>query len=266
VKTKFLLICLLLSFSTLCLFSQEDDSIKKVIKGLEIKTFQPGEYLKYVGKLGMIKSGEAVMTVDMAMNGDRAIFHYKAAAYTAGVAKTLYKLRDIYESYVDIETGLPLKSIRNIQESNYTNYDEVLFFRKKGELLSIKKGQKSAPPNVMDILSMFYHMRRYAMENLQPKQILTYVLYFEDKIKHFQVRYIGLETIKTKWGKVRCKKFIPVVEKGKNIEEDDAIKIWITDDENRVPVLVKFDLAIGNIKAELDEYANLKSEIQFIEK
>ena len=69
-----------------------------------------------------------------------------------GMVGALVNILDIYESYVDVATGYPIKSIRNITEHNYTTYDEVLFFREQGFVRSLKSGDKQSPDCIIGFL------------------------------------------------------------------------------------------------------------------
>ena len=69
----------------------------------------------------------------------------------------------------------------------------------------------------------------------------------------------GLETIKTKLGKINCFKFSPVVEVGRVFDTEDDLSIWISNDNNFIPVRVQFDLFIGSLKCDLIEYSGLKN-------
>ncbi|MNL76302.1 hypothetical protein D3C87_2022480 [compost metagenome] len=52
--------------------------------------------------------------------------------------------------------------------------------------------------------------------------------------------------------------FKPLVQTGRVFKEKESVTLWITDDNNKVPVRIKADLAVGSLKADLDEYKGLK--------
>ncbi|NSW45761.1 MAG: DUF3108 domain-containing protein [Bacteroidales bacterium] len=220
--------------------------------------FKDGETLKYLVHYGFIDGGYAMLKLtDFEMNGKK-YFHAVASGYSTGLADKLFKVRDVYETFVDKETDLPVKAIRNISEDTYKYYDEVLFNRRDNTVISKRKGKVSVPENTMDILSAFYYARNHNFKNLKQGDIITLDTYFDDGMFTLQIRYKGIETIKTDFGKVNCLKFSPVVEPGRIFDTQDDVTIWISNDNNFLPVRIQFDLLVGSIKADLVKYENLK--------
>ncbi len=160
--------------------------------------FKDGETLKYEVYYGFITGGYAMLKLqDFEMNGKK-YFHAVAMGYSTGIADKLFKVRDIYETFVDYETGLPIKAIRNISEDTYKYYDEVIFNRKENMVITKRKGRVEVPENTMDILSAFYYARNNKFKNIKQGDIITLQTYFDDGIFTLQIRYKGTETIKTK--------------------------------------------------------------------
>ncbi len=220
--------------------------------------FKDGEYLQYLVYYGFINGGRAMLKVsDFEINGKK-YFHAVASGYSVGIADKLFKVRDVYETFVDKETDLPIKAVRNISEDTYKYYDEVLYNRKENVVISKRKGKVAVPENTMDILSAFYYARNHCFKNIKQGDIITLETYFDDGLFTLQIRYKGTETIKTSLGKINCLKFSPVVEPGRIFDTQDDVTIWISNDNNFLPVRVQFDLFVGSIKADLVKYENLK--------
>jgi hypothetical protein len=64
--------------------------------------------------------------------------------------------------------------------------------------------------------------------------------------------------VKMKGGKIRCLKFVPVVQDGRVFRDEESITLWVSDDANKVPVYVKSKLRVGSVKMKLTDYSNLK--------
>lgn len=219
--------------------------------------FKGGEQLKYVVHFGFIDGGVAALYLkELDMNG-RKILHAKCTGKSIGMASALFKVKDVYESFIDAETYLPVKAIRNISEDSYKFYDEVLFNRKENIVISDRKGKVKVPENCMDILGAFYYARQKSFSGLKSGDVITMETFFDDRVFTLQIRYKGLETIKTKFGKVSCLKFSPVVEPGRIFDSPDDVTIWISNDRNFLPMRVQFDLLVGSIKCDLVEYSGL---------
>ncbi len=221
-------------------------------------SFQEGEELTFLLHYGVINGGKAKITVDRTYFRGQDVFHVTASGWTTGVADRLYKVNDIYQSYFDPQTGMPLKAIRDISEGNYRYYNEVIFNREDTVVYSQRKGTVQVPHGIMDIISAFFYLRRLDISQISKGNVITINTYFGDEVFPFILRYRGKEVIKTKVGKLKCHKFAPVTEVGRVFETEDDMLFWLSADMNMIPVRVAFDMWVGSIKCDLIEYSNLK--------
>lgn len=247
---KFVAVVFVLLFNINTIFSQPSPE--------KFSAFKGGEFLQYLVYYGFIHGGYAMLKLSEFEMNNKKHFHAVASGYSTGVADKLFKVRDVYETFVETETGLPIKAIRNISEGNYKYYDEVIFNRKENVVVSKRKGKIKISENTMDILSAFYYARNNSFKNLKQGDVITLETYFEDGLFPLQIRYKGVETIKTGIGKINCLKFSPVVEPGRIFDTPDDVTIWISNDNNFIPVRIQFNLLVGSVKADLVKYENLK--------
>ncbi len=223
--------------------------------------FNAGEVLKYKVQYGIIKGGEASLTIDIVPNGHSYLYHIKAVAETVGVVGAMVTIRDIYESFVEIPSGLPVKAIRNIREHNYTFYDEYWFFQDSNYVQTITSGKHDVPDGILDVLSAFYFARRYLFRNdLKKNQIIPMKAFFDDKIYDLDVKYKNTESIKTKFGKIKCHRFVPATSLKGTFKKEEELQIWVTADENYIPVKIRVKLPIGKLKCDLIDYQNIKNK------
>ena len=87
-------------------------------------------------------------------------------------------------------------------------------------------------------------------------------MFFDDEVTKFKLKFIGREVIDTKWGKVATMIFRPYVQAGRVFKEQESLTVWISDDDNKVPVRIKASLAVGSLKADLDEFRGLKTPLK----
>lgn len=252
-------IFLLFAFS----ITQQLFADQKPGKGPKKSSFKSGEKLVYNLHYGIIKGGNATLTVDEKLFGSKKVFYAKAYAKTTGLTNTLFPIEDSYESYFDKHTGLPYKAIRNIKEGGYKYYSEDFFIYSDTTVINKKHGRKKIPVNTLDMVSSLYYLRNINTDTLKKGDIITFNTWFADEIFPFYLRYKGKEIVTTKFGKVKCLRFDPVVEPGRIFKSEDDMSFWVTDDENLVPVLIEFDLIVGSVKCELVEYKNIKNEIRW---
>lgn len=228
---------------------------------LDKKPFKAGENLKYIMAYGWIKGGEASLKIVKTQYKNKQVYHVKSVGKTIGITHSIYHVRDIYESWFDINTGLPYKSLMDLTEGKYKNYNVVHYNQAKKTVISKKSGEKILKNNVFDIVSAFYHLRQ-SFNNLKVGQTITIHTYFHDEPWDLIVRYKGNETIKTDLGKIDCMKFKPIVEKG-TFKDEEALDIWISNDRNRVPIRVKMKFFIGSFKTDLVEHSGLLYPLSF---
>jgi hypothetical protein len=257
-SNTFLFFIFLLFFSSLSFAGQNQYSEKP-----KRTSFKSGEKLTYKLHYGIISGGNATLTVDEKSFDDKKVFYAKVFAKTTGLTNTLFPIEDSYESYFDKKSGLPYKAVRNISEGGYKYYSEDFFSVSDSTVKNKKHGRKKIPANTFDMVSSLYYLRNIDVDTLHNGDILNFTTWFDDEIFPFYLRYKGKEIVETKFGKIRCLRFDPIVEPGRIFKSEDDMSFWITDDENLVPVLIEFDLIVGSVKCELIDYKNVKTNIRW---
>lgn len=222
--------------------------------------YGPGEKLVYSVSYGLIKGGEATMTVDAIQSGDDFYYYLKASATTSGFVTNFTYIKDIYESWVRITTGFPVKAARNITENKYIRYDEVYFYRNENFLFDINTGRHWIPKNCHDFLSAFYYARQTLFKSKFFKnEILDLTTFHDNQLYPVKVKYLKTEKIRTKFGKVEAHRFIPILEKDNPFKNEDDFQIWISNDNNFIPLKIKVKTKVGSVSADLIYYENLKN-------
>ena len=249
-KTEIVWIVLLFFLST--------SFIAPKIEFVGAPVFHDGEHLTYKIHYGIINGGDARIMVNKTQHNGCEVFHSMVSGKTTGLIDKIYKVHDVYESFFNPETNLPEKAIRNIREGNYRYYDEVEFNQNENYVVSQRNGKVSVPENTLDMASVLYYVRRLDLTHLNVNDIISVDTYFGDEIFPFYIVYKGKETISIGSGKYKCFKFVPVVEPGRIFAKKDDMTIWFSDDENKVPVSIKFDILVGSFRCDLLSFENLK--------
>lgn len=224
--------------------------------------FKSGETLKYRLHYGFIDGGLAFLNIEEKIFEGQKVFHAKAYAQTAGMADKLFKVKDIYECYMDAETCRPIKSIKNVKEGNYKQYNEVYYNFTENKAVSKRTGEHAIPENIQDFVSSFYYARNSLFKNLKKGQVISINTFFDDKIYPLKICYKGKETIDSKFGKINCLKFSPEVEPGRVFTTKDDLIVWISNDENLVPVRIQMNLVVGSVKCDLIACEGLKKNFK----
>ena len=115
------------------------------------------------------------------------------------------------------------------------------------------------PKNTQDLLSAFYYLRNYPnIDKINPGDSVAIDMFFDNETTKFRLKFIGREEITTKFGVVSTMVFRPLVQSGRVFKEEESLTVWITNDDNKLPVRIKANLVVGSLKADLDEFKGLK--------
>lgn len=227
-------------------------------------SYDVGERFIFRINYGFLSAGYATLEVNETELNKKNVFHVVGKGYTTGMSRFFFKVDDTYESYIDKETGNPYQYVRKIDEGGYTKNQEGFFNQTENKVLvkDYKHNTEKTfviPKNTQDILSSFYYLRNYPnVDKLKAGESVAIDMFFDDKTTKFRLKFIGREDIRTKFGIISAMIFRPLVQTGRVFKEEESVTIWISDDENRVPVRVKASLLVGSIKADLDSYKGLK--------
>ncbi|HBS88396.1 MAG: hypothetical protein A2W91_14695 [Bacteroidetes bacterium GWF2_38_335] len=235
---------------------------KIIPEKLPNNSYKAGEYLKYKVYYGWVNGGTATLTLTEKTVSGKTIHYGRAYAKTIGTADQLFSVRDIYESYMDPETGLSLKSIRNVREGNYKKYNEVLYNHSNNTIKSLLSGTKEVPDNIRDLVGAFYYFRRYDLNSMKVGEKIKLETYFEDKVYPLELKFKGIESVKTKIGTFKCMKMVPIVETGGVFDDAEGdLTFYISADKNKIPIRVQVDFLVGSFKCDLIVYSGLKHEL-----
>jgi hypothetical protein len=216
---------------------------------------EPTEEMEYILRFGFIKGGKATLIAQKEKLNRKQTIHYHMRGRTTGLVDQIYEVNDVFETWVDPETFLPVKSIRSVKEQKYRFYDEVLYDHENDSIFSLKSGRKKVPDKVNDLISVFFYIRQNQyFDDLLSGKSFQIPVYHGDELFLMELEYLGLETIDTKIGRKQCYVVSPKVPKGKLLKGSDGLKIYITKDANRLPIYAEFDLVLGALKCELNAY------------
>jgi hypothetical protein len=230
--------------------------------------YQAGEKVQYLVHYGLINGGIASLELQKDTFAGKEVLHSVFVAKTTGIVDALYKIRDVYESYFNPVTQLPVKSIRNISEGRYRRYNLVLFDHKtradSAILTSDLTGKHIAVKGIHDILSCFYYFRKSIMTKnpiLKKGDMITVITWFTDELYPIRLRFVEMDEVRTKAGKIKCYKFNPVTEKGRLFKDEEGASFWFSADKNYLPVKARFDIFVGSFTVDLISYEGLSTPL-----
>jgi len=225
--------------------------------------FGHGEYLRFRLHYGLVDAGEAEIRVNRV--GRR--FHGHEAYHIVGTGKTLgafnwfFKVRDRYETYLDVDGVFPWEFVRDVREGGWTKQENYRFYQHLSAVKTQKGDVYKIPPFSQDMISSFYYARTLNFDTAKVGDVYSIPTFVDEEEFELRIKYLGREELKSRTGTYRCLKFVPVVQEGRIFEEEEDMTVWITDDKNRIPVLAKAKVLVGSIKMELVEYDNLRNPL-----
>ncbi len=237
--------------------------------------FQPayksGEWLKFRIHYGFLNASYATLHLTSDTLDSIPVYHVVGEGKTTGFASIFFKVDDTYESYFGRKNGKPYRFVRKIDEGGYTKDIEIDFNYKEemAVLRDNKNGTEQRIPvhnKIQDLISASYFMRNnYNLEEFEEGQSINLDMLFDDDgVFQFKLKYLGKEVLRTKFGKVECLKFRPLVQSGRVFKEKESLTLWVSNDLNKIPIRIKADLAVGSLKADLEAYNGLRNQFKII--
>ncbi|HEU4717953.1 MAG TPA: DUF3108 domain-containing protein [Bacteroidia bacterium] len=226
------------------------------------KAFKRGEELHYRVHYGAINAGVADMTVesDNKLINNRPTFHMVGVGSSKGAFDWVFKVRDRYETYMDEEALMPWLFIRRVDEGGFKINQNQSFDHNGGKVVSNGKSL-TVPKYIQDMLSSFYYARTMDFSKAKVNDIFSVPTFVDDEIWDLKIKFLGREAIDTDVGKVNCLKFCPVVQKGRVFKKEEDLTVYISDDDNHIPVRAQGEILVGSVKLDLMSYSGLAANL-----
>ncbi len=238
-----------------------------VYRKIDNNAFTFNEKLNYRIHYGIINAATVSMEVKGSLEDvyGRKCYHIVAEGKTLKSFDWAFKVRDKFETYLDNECLAPIKFTKNIQEDKYIDDDFVIFKHDLKKLYS-KKGDLTMPAYTQDVISALYYIRNIDFSNANSGDKYPVDVYLDNKIYNLGFKFSGRETLKTDIGTIRCLKFVPTLIVDRVFKSQDDMTVWVSDDENKIPIRVKANIMVGSIKVDITSYSGLKNDFKALKK
>lgn len=238
---------------------------------LKMKTFQSGEVLNYEvyynWGLILVNAGSVTFSVKTEIIDNKTLYHFIGEGSSKSNWDWFFKVRDTYESYNDTSNLQPFKYIRKSNDGGYWVYNNIMFDFKNNRAIGQLKTQKKPTLQIdtikirdstFDPISMIYYARNIDFGKYKPNDEIPISIILDNKVHSLKIIYQGKESIKTQLGTFKCIKFNPSLISGTIFKEGGAMTVWVTDDDNRIPIKVDTPIITGTIKVYLKKASGLK--------
>ncbi|MGI4739617.1 MAG: DUF3108 domain-containing protein [Janthinobacterium lividum] len=230
-------------------------------------SFRAGETLRYKVHYGVLNAAEATVETSNSLErvAGRPCYKATVSGRTTGSFDFFLHVRDQWRSYIDTASILPLRSSRDIEESTYRKKEVVDFDQERNVVNVLQTHTKEpirytfkVPNNVQELVSGFYYLRTLSYERMKPGEVIHMGGFFDESSFNMDVVFRGREVIETKAGPIHVLKLVPKMPANRIFRGEEAIKIYLSDDRNKIPVLFQAELFVGAVKVDMYRYDGLK--------
>lgn len=225
-----------------------------------------GENIIYSVNYGFLKAGELEVTTSekLIQVNRRPCLSVEVKGKTTGVFDVFYSVNNLWSSYLDKDAFIPHQFHQSIHEGNFRKEEIIQFDHLEGKasVYSFNPFNESwkdverfnIPFRVHDLISAIYYLRTYNFENLTSDQTLDISGFYNDRLHHVSVQFIGKEKVDLKRKVIDAVKIDLILDENNPYLLNNNIQLWLTDDNNQIPIKATADLEIGEIQIELQRY------------
>ncbi|GHV65385.1 hypothetical protein FACS1894199_05930 [Bacteroidia bacterium] len=206
-----------------------------------------------------VKAGAVDFSLHDSKKYDNAT-RVEAIGYSISSWDWVFKLRDTLVCHFDKSTLLPYESYRRTHEGNFhKNFDYVWDYPDQRIWASYHRRGKEkildtipCKPQTHDMLSAMWYVRYLDYDNYKTGDIIPMKILIDDKVEDLHIRYLGLKRLKLEKSERDCYVFSPLLVAGEVFKGGETMKIWVSKDEERLPLMVEAEILIGSVKGIID--------------
>jgi hypothetical protein len=229
-------------------------------------SFRQGEVIDYKVHYGFVHAAEGQMVISeniYEING-RKCYKIDVFGKTIGMFDLFLRIRDNWGTYLDTAAIIPQKFFQEIEEGKYRKHEIIDFDHdnKKVDVHNYHFRDKlwkpiqsfEIPKYAQDLVSGYYYLRTVDFSKLKNGDIIPIKAFFDDEVYDFKIRYLGLEDVKTKIGNIHAILISPIMPENGLFDGENSIKVWISNDRNKVPLKIKAEMFIGAVEIDIQSY------------
>lgn len=214
---------------------------------------------------------QVTMETSKVSTSTNTLMRLKCTAATFSSFDSFFKIRDLYESYVTPKSLTPYLYKRDINEGGYYKFMQYKYNHKTKTVQSLKKKRRGDGSiweenktikignSTKDIVATLYTIRNLDISKATPGDSSNFPVLFDNTETNITFKYIGKETISTNIGRKECYKIAISVKGSDFLRGTNDNIIWLTADANKVPVLARFKIPVGNGELKIKSASGLKN-------
>ena len=238
------------------------------------KTIAAGEKLTFAASYNMSgllnELAQVTMETSSVKTSKSTLLKLKCTAATYSKWDSFFKIRDLYESYVSPKTLTPYLYNRDINEGGHDKFMKYKFNHKTRTVASTMRKERSdgtiwevkesvkIGASTRDLVTTLYHIRNLDIHKAGVGDSQNFTVLFDNKETVVRIKLLGKETLNTAIGKKECYKLAISINNSNVLKGSNDNILWLTADENKVPVYAKFKIAIGSGELKIKSATGLK--------
>jgi hypothetical protein len=217
-----------------------------------IVPFGPGERMEYEVRFGALKVGNAHMEV-VSLDNIRGRPAWHTAFWVQG-GNFLYRVNDVYESWMDAETLSSLRFVQELEEGgkdterHFEIYPERAVFVQTSKKPAKEEKSVSQP---LDDGSFLYFLRTIPLE---VGKTYDFDRYFRPDRNPVRIKVMRKERIKVPAGTFNAIVVQPVIKTKGIFSENGHAEVWLSDDERHIMLQLKSQLKFGSLNLYLKSF------------
>lgn len=198
------------------------------------------------------------------------LLHLKCKARTYTKWDNFFKINDLYESYVHPSSLKPYLYKRDINEGGYYKFMQYNYNHNTNTVKSLKRKRRgdgtywdenknlNITSNTRDLVATLYHIRNLDIHKAKIGSADTFTVLMDNEEFKITLTLLAKETINTNIGKKECYKLAIAINKNNLLEGTNSNLLWLTADDNKIPVYAKFKVPVGNGELRIQSATGLK--------
>ena len=220
--------------------------------------FEPGERLTYDVTWSIFAAGTVSTTLQSEGQGSKDHYTVTTTAHSQGFVSLLFDVENEFQSVFNPRTMCSERISKKISEGRRHKETQIIFdSQRKLAILDerdltkphepLKHAENEIPDCVEDVVTAFYYLRRQDFQMGKPLHMPV-----NDGSKTYEVTLDvqAREGIQTPLGNRSAIRVEPKVFSGL-FKRKGRMQVWFSDDDQHLPLRIKFVIAVGNITATL---------------
>jgi hypothetical protein len=234
--------------------------------------FLPGEKLNfkvyYNWGIIWVDAGEASFKADTARFGQEKVFQFTGIGKSLAKHDWFFRVNDKYQSLADYRTLQPKMFFRDVYEGGYTAKETYFFNHPRKKIfidsnkskVGAKKDSLALPDCLWDVQTCVYYVRTIDYSKFKPGDKFPLKMIVDGEIfNNLYIKIVGREKAKDDQGNIyNCLKFSAMLVEGTIFKGGEDVFVYVTDDQNKIPICIEAKILVGSVKVFLSSYSNLK--------